>query len=204
MNKRQAIERAYFAGLVTKFGKLIVYGECAERGTYAQFANVEMNKINFNLSREALATLAPYTNEDMKSRGLYSKSKFYLTRTTEEIIPLMVNIGLSDEYAKAWKTVLEHDIKEGIHGRWRDGNHSRLEGWETKTLKVEVPFVIHDVTIMATVLPSLLANVQDCANIEDLLLNAFIEGGCGLSLGSDDFETLENGASIMSRYKKVA
>ena len=189
----EELVKAYRAGTIAGIGKIVVFGICADRGTYGQFAEVRMDGISFQTSVEALTEFTDYINEYHHNKGKSDrKTHFRLTHRHDELAPLFECLGLKTVFSHAWERVKQHDVEEGLVGIWPACGV--LENWQERTMRVEIQLKDLDADIMSKVIDDIRAENQ-FAN-EDLLINAFIEGTRGLALGADDLEALKAGHSL--------
>jgi hypothetical protein len=199
MTTEDEVVKCYRAGQITGKGTLTIFGICAERGTFGQFANLTMLGMPFIESIVALTTFTEYVNEAIQNEGITdNKQQFKLTQRDKEIIPLLENLGVVDIFHDKWAEVKEYDKTNNMKEQMP--KYGVLEGWKEKTKRIDVPLKQHDAEIACHVIKELVA-FNPTTN-QDILINAFMEGQKGLTLGNaDQLQSLMDGRSILARSR---
>lgn len=204
------LTQAYYAGFITKYATLVVYGTGSERGTYGQFANVSMKGTAFANAKFALTYFTDLYSTALRNQGKTARKKSFYLSQLQEIQPLLDAFGLSTIFEQTWEAVKEYDKINNLVEEHKENN--RISDWETRTLKKEIPFEDYQLEILEAVTKSIMSsfNVQrilkleEIADPEEVIQLAFIEGLRGLSMGHSDMDMLRDGMSIMECFKQVA
>lgn len=186
--------KAYHAGVITTYGKAIIFGTGAERGTWGQFANVHLNKIDFFNARESLTWFSNIYSIALRNQGKTTRKRNFYLSQMQEIKPLLNAFGLEEEFNQQWEDVYEHDTAHDLKSEWE--NCGKISNWVTRTKIATINFAEQEMTILDSITEHLLTNLIS-GNImryvkdpEQLIGNAFIEGRRGLTLTLDDLSNL--------------
>jgi len=193
-----AIIQLYYAGLITKFATLTIYGTGAERGTWGRFANICLDGITSTVARDALTYFTDIYSTALRNRGnTRRKRKFYLSQL-QEINPLIDFFGLQDVFNDAWDTVKQFDSEHSLQAEY--SSKGRIQNWEERTIRLDINFSDHEELIM----DALTAQVVHSFQVQDIPELTFMEGLRGYSIGVNDLTLLREGRSILDRYAQVA
>ena len=192
-----AILQAYHAGMITRYGSLIIYGTGAERGTWVGFSNVKLENITFTNARESLTWFTNLYSKALRNNGRsYKKKTFYLSQL-QEIRPLLSTFGIEDLLDIARNEIKDfdetHNLLQELH------ENGRIANWEVRTKKVSFLFSDHCKTIREQILGKILMPFRFMGvEAAKKLFNAFNEGTRGLELGSDDILKLLEGNRLIN------
>lgn len=186
------LSQAHSAGMITRYGEVIIYGIGAERGTWGQFANLHLSQINFINARDSLTWFTNIYSTAIRNQGkTFRKCNFYLSQL-QEIEPLMKTFGLQNEFRQKWLEVELHDLEHDLKTEWEQ--EGRISLWEQRTKTETIKLLDKKTTILGSVTASILKDsasiLQAVAHPSELIGNAFIEGTKGLTLGIDDLQAL--------------
>jgi len=199
------IEQAYYAESLTKYGNVAIFGTGAERGTFGQFANVEIIGLPFHVAITSLRWFTNIFNKALKNQGVTTKKNhFYLTQM-EEIIPFLKWFGLEERFNLEWDKVKTYDERHDLASVLRE--NGKIEDWQDNTMRVDIPLVDNEMEIMEDVTTRIAKAhngllTQYTNNPLELIQTTFIEGMGGLVIGnSTDFDMLIEGGSFNQRYQ---
>jgi hypothetical protein len=191
------IEKAYHAGMIAKYGKVIIFGTGAERGTFSQFANIHMKDIGFFNAKDSLTWFTNIYNKALRNNGKSMKKRNFYLSQLQEIDPLVNFFGLRDEFNALWNEVMLYDIQNNLGKEWIE--NGSIYDWKNRTMKKEITFVERQYAIMDKVVENMLQDnliktilKSVTHNPTALLQKAFIAGTSGLTLGQEDLETIVN------------
>jgi len=210
MDFENIIEKAYHAGMITRYGKSIIYGVGAERGTWGQFANIHMKDISFFNAKESLTWFTDIYSMAQRNFGITNRKRNFYLSQLQEIEPLLKSFGLDDEFQNQWNEVKLHDEMNNLDVEWE--TDKKIYDWEKRTLKKEIVFADREVEIMENVTTKMMQDnttrsiLETSSNPLELLQNAFIEGTRGWTMGSTDLEILKQNGCLINQYchRKVA
>jgi hypothetical protein len=202
------IDKAYRAGMLSQYSKLIIFGIGAERGTYSQFANLHVQGMDFKEAIRSLTWFTDIYNVAQRNQGLTPKKKNYWLSQRQEIEPVMDVMGLREEYELEWNRIKDHDKALDLQKEWEE--NKRIEDYQSKSVIFSMPLIDREVEIMESVCSSMLHEAIPILSKHGItdplayLQSIYIEGTRGLSLGTSDFDILHKGESLLSQYKNVA
>jgi hypothetical protein len=199
------ILQAYYAGLITKYATLTIYGTGAERGTYGRFANIGMFNVPFKEAKLALTHFTDLYSTALRNKGQTDKKRNFYLSQLQEITPLLKVLGLQDRFNEEWTNVENFDRLNDLAYEHSQAGHIR--DWEHRTMRVDIPFEDLQLEILEAVSHNILSNpfsyeiiAQHTAKPIELMQLTFIEGLRGLTVGASDLNMLMQGDSIISQY----
>jgi len=188
------VSKTYHAGTVSKYGKLIVYGVGAERGTWGEFANLHLQGLTIWDARSSLTWFTDIYSVALRNQGKTAKKRnFHLTQQ-QEINPLIETFGIKDYYEMAWEDVILFDNQHGLKEEWQE--RGEIYDWQTRTLKVEIPLSDCKTEIQKAIVENIIMenknilNMNGVQNQEEFIAHSFNEGMRGLALGTTDIQAL--------------
>lgn len=207
VTNRDALQKAYDAGLLVNKGTLVVEGIGDRRTNWGKGFTLTIRGATLSQARLAVGWYADETNEDKRNQRNGDCLTLRLTRRGEGE-QFAASIGLSKPVAAAVAQVDDHDELTEAKRRY-DENGGRLY---EDTVSVQVVLADNDADALVSVCESIKqepvvvqwAGIIGVGRLDGLLVNAFIEGFRGLALGTSDLDALQAGEGILDRYGKGA
>ena len=194
-----AIEKAYHAGMITEFGKVVICGIGTRETNWAQSANIHIKNLNFSRTKEALSWFTNIFNDDLRNQSKTDKKHSFLLTQMREIDPVIKFFGLQIEFDLIWNKIALHDIENHLAAEVQE--NGRIQDWQTRTITREINLADYDSSIMDSVIENILLDDSiktilqaTYSNPAWVLQNAFITGTQGLTLGQEELEAIEQAA----------
>lgn len=196
-SRREVLIQAYYAGFITKYASLIIYGIGGERGTYGQFANLKLSGANFKESKNALTYFTDIYSTALRNKGRTPRKTNYYLSQLQEIMPVVEAFGLRSIFDEEWDKVKEHDLSYNLAEEY--SSNGKIKDWEHRAMTITLKLEDFQCEIMEAVTQHIMKSNIFIKSDEELIQMAFIEGLRGFSLGVSDIEALEHGESIISK-----
>jgi len=203
---KDLIAMAYSAGMLSKIGNLVVYGIGSNAATnWATAATIELVGVMHTRLLEASTWFTNVYNDAQRNKGKTNlKQCFYLTQL-DEITPFLNWFGLTDIFNKEWERIQNFDAHWNLAEVVSELGH--VPDWRNNTIRVDIPFVNHEMTIMDSVTSKIIKqypeHLESMLDPFNTLACAFIEGMGGLTIGTNDWPILMNGNSLVSKHQPV-
>lgn len=198
-----SIEKAYYAGLLTENGTLVMEGIGNRGGTnWALGTELQVENTFFSEAIEALTWFTNIYNKQKKNQGKTIRKKCFALTQLEEILPLLDTFGLRGYFDSFAQSINEYDKANELSATLH--REKSIFNYQSNTMRIDLPLKTKISMIRHRVVREILkecqGTVQVLSNAYAIIQNAFSEGQRGLVIGSDDLEALRQGQSIVSRY----
>jgi hypothetical protein len=128
---QDVLTKAYHAGVITTYGKVIIFGIGAERGTWGQFANIHLNKIDFFNARESLTWFSNIYSLAQRNQGTTTRKRNFYLSQMQEINPLLYAFGLKEAFDQQWEDTYIHDLINDLSPELKQ--NGKISNWMTRT-----------------------------------------------------------------------
>jgi hypothetical protein len=191
-NLDDATMKAYSAGLLSKFGTLIVGGIGKNAATnWGKYTELKVAGVPFNYAIDNLQWFTEIQNKALKNQGKTTrKMQFTLTLFEAEV----------DTVKECYRLCEEHDNEECLAEDIQV--YGGVPYWQDRTIGFTIPLLPKESEIFDTVCRNIMAEpfiqtITACnPSIEEMILHAFVEGQRGLQIGTDDLQNLREGHQI--------
>jgi hypothetical protein len=188
-NQQDAVTVAYAAGMVASKGSLFIEGVGSRTNNWGVRATLSVTGATQPAAKLAIKALLDVHNNDGRNR-LGTGIVFHLT-TLNEVRRFGGQLGIENQIGDALDEVYMLDELSGRRDDRRDGIVLDKATANRKTIVLAE----YDTLMLDRVMTVCTPWISD-----DLILNAFLEGSRGLTLGYDDVVALVVCQSIVARY----